>query len=188
MDVFETGTPHSGREVADGLRSLHVETERYLERIPPQVFVRPQGDKWSPADHVRHLSKSNFPVAQALKLPRVLLRALFGKGKASLSFEEMRVSYRAKLEAGAKAGRFAPVPKPRPGDPEAWRREVLEKYRLSADSLRTGIARWSEAELDAYRLPHPLFGKLTVREMLFFTLYHNAHHVRIVAGRVTPPR
>jgi hypothetical protein len=34
-----------------------------------------------------------------------------------------------------------------------------------------------------YRLPHPLLGKLTVREMLFFTVYHNAHHLDQVASR-----
>ncbi len=45
------------------------------------------------------------------------------------------------------------------------------------------IPGWSEAALDRYRLPHPLLGKLTVREMLFFTLYHNAHHLDQVAGR-----
>ena len=42
----------------------------------------------------------------------------------------------------------------------------------------------SQADLDRYRLPHPLLGKLTVREMLFFTVYHNYHHVRSVADRL----
>jgi hypothetical protein len=32
-------------------------------------------------------------------------------------------------------------------------------------------------------MPHPLLGKLTVREMLLFTLYHNLHHVQNVARR-----
>jgi hypothetical protein len=25
-------------------------------------------------------------------------------------------------------------------------------------------------------LPHPLLGKLTIREMLYFTVYHGEHH------------
>jgi hypothetical protein len=41
---------------------------------------------------------------------------------------------------------------------------------------------WSEDDLDNHRLPHPLLGKLTVREMLFFTLYHIQHHMIEAAG------
>jgi hypothetical protein len=43
--------------------------------------------------------------------------------------------------------------------------------------------RWSEADLDACRLPHPLLGRLTVREMLLFTQYHEVHHVANVERR-----
>lgn len=34
------------------------------------------------------------------------------------------------------------------------------------------------------RLPHPLFGKLTTREMLFCALYHNQHHVEAAKRRL----
>ena len=40
------------------------------------------------------------------------------------------------------------------------------------------LGNWSEKDLDKYKLPHPLLGKLTVREMLFFTIYHNEHHLK----------
>jgi len=30
--------------------------------------------------------------------------------------------------------------------------------------------------VDQYQLPHPVLGKLTIREMLFFTIYHNLRH------------
>jgi hypothetical protein len=36
---------------------------------------------------------------------------------------------------------------------------------------------WGESELDSYILPHPILGKLTIREMLFFTLYHDTLHL-----------
>ena len=38
--------------------------------------------------------------------------------------------------------------------------------------------KWDEKELDEYYLPHPILGKLTVREILFFTIYHNLRHAR----------
>lgn len=46
------------------------------------------------------------------------------------------------------------------------------------------IENWSEADLDRYRLPHPLLGKLTVRDMLLFTVQHLAHHASKVEERL----
>lgn len=34
-------------------------------------------------------------------------------------------------------------------------------------------------ELDKYILPHPLLGKLTIREMMYFTIYHVEHHKKL---------
>ena len=33
-------------------------------------------------------------------------------------------------------------------------------------------------QLDHYLLPHPLLGKITLREMLFFSAYHIQHHTK----------
>ena len=92
--------------------------------------------------------------------------------------------YRATLrETGATAGRFAPSAQAAPADPAAWQQEVLAKWRGAVSGLALRIPRWSEPALDRYRLPHPLLGQLTVREMLLFTVYHNVHHLEQVAGR-----
>jgi hypothetical protein len=45
------------------------------------------------------------------------------------------------------------------------------------------MTRWPERALDRHLLPHPLMGLLTIREMLAFTVYHTAHHLRRVADR-----
>ncbi len=184
-DRFETGAPSTGTEIVAELRRLHTEGEAYLRSLPADVFVQPQGEKWSPADHVRHLAKSIRPVALALGLPRFLVWLRFGHASgASRSFMLMRETYLARLAAGATAGRFAPSPQPLPQDPEAHRGKVLASWRAADADLRSRIGAWDEAALDRYRLPHPALGKLTVREMLFFSLYHNAHHLNLLARRV----
>jgi len=43
-------------------------------------------------------------------------------------------------------------------------------------ALARRIDRFSETQLDQLILPHPLLGKLTLREMLYFTIYHVQHH------------
>lgn len=183
-DMFATGTPSSGAEIIAELRRLHEECEAYLRSLPADAFVRPQGEKWSPAEHVRHLSKSVRPLALALGLPRFILWLRFGRASAaSRSFYVMRETYRARLAAGATAGRFAPSRQPPPADAAAYRERVIGSWRAVNDDLRSRVAGWDESALDRYRLPHPALGKLTAREMLFFTLYHNAHHLNLVASR-----
>lgn len=183
--MFETGEPHSQPDVSIALRRLQEESERYLAGLSTAVFLAPQGEKWSPAEHVRHLSKATFPLVRALGIPRLLLFVLFGpQRRDSRTFPELREVYLAGLASGGTAGRFAPSPRPAPADPEAWRAQVMATWRGAHEALLPQIARWKEPALDRYRLPHPLLGRLSVREMLFFTLYHNAHHLRLVASRV----
>lgn len=184
-DRFETGTPWTGAQIVEELRRLHGEGEVWLRSLPADVFVRPQGAKWSPADHVRHLSKSVRPLAQALGLPRFVLWLRFGRASsASRSFTVVREAYLARLSAGATAGRFAPSAQPLPEDAGAYREQVIASWRTTNAELWSRIVAWDEMALDRYYLPHPALGRLTAREMLFFTLYHNAHHLNLAAGRV----
>jgi hypothetical protein len=68
---------------------------------------------------------------------------------------------------------------------EALRIPFAAEY--AARRRRTGrpFRRWPEAKLDAIQLPHPLLGNLTVREMLFFTLFHQSHHMDVIRRRLT---
>jgi len=60
---------------------------------------------------------------------------------------------------------------------------VLQRWQKVAAGLDAVLERWDDKRLDRYQLPHPVLGKLTVREMLFFTLYHNKHHASRVFER-----
>jgi hypothetical protein len=117
---------------------------------------------------------------------------LFGRPRAaSRSFVDLRETYLERLAAGGTAGRFAPTARPVPSDPaeaEAWRERILEGWRVASSGLPSVVRRWDDAALDRHRLPHPLLGRLTAREMLFFTLYHNAHHLNLVAERASGRR
>ncbi|QLH34686.1 MAG: DinB family protein [Cyclobacteriaceae bacterium] len=51
--------------------------------------------------------------------------------------------------------------------------------------LAAKLNRFSEAELDLYILPHPLLGKLTLREMIYFTCYHVQHHQELTTKNLS---
>lgn len=176
--------PWTGAEIADQLVGLHHASGKFWDSFRIDEFVRPLGDAWSPADNVRHLLKSVRPVVSALHLPGPVLALLFGPARApSRGYEQMRETYHARLGAGGRAGRFAPSPLVAPPDLEAWRVELMRRRVRTEMALAAAVRRLGERTLERRRLPHPLLGKLTVREMLFFTLYHQLHHVENVRRR-----
>jgi hypothetical protein len=176
--------PFTGEELArDFLAVSDWGTALWLSLAPEDFFSAVEGT-WSPADHLRHLIKSNRPVARALELPRPVLLLRFGfTRRASRSYSAMCATYREALGAGLQAGRFTPSPLPSARHTGAERARALEQWSDTLTTLRLATRKWSEGALSRLRLPHPGLGLLTVREMLFFTLYHNTHHVLGVATR-----
>ncbi|HRH60621.1 MAG TPA: DinB family protein, partial [Chitinophagaceae bacterium] len=57
---------------------------------------------------------------------------------------------------------------------------ICNQITAVVDSLCKRVNNKPEDELDVYILPHPLLGKLTLREMLYFTIYHAEHHLKNV--------
>lgn len=186
---FDTGSPYSARELSAAINKLVAEGNAQLRALPLAQFFEPQGDRWSPAEHIRHLRKSTAPVATALRVPRWILLLRFGRvNTTSRDFVVLRETYRKRLAAGGQAGGFAPSAEPPPADPASRRTQILDAWAKSVRDLDSAIPRWSESALDRAYLPHPLLGKLTVREMLEFTVYHTSHHLRLIDGRLNQVR
>jgi DinB family protein len=176
--------PQTKQDVLQALANLGIELVFWLA-IEPARFARPIGQAWSPADTIRHLFKSTVPVTRALKLPRPLLRILFRRGLgASMAYYDLVERYRSVLASGGNAGRFSPSPVRAPANISLWQQNLVSECRAAIVELARALERWTETDLDHCRLPHPLLGKITIREMLFFTLYHYEHHRAIVAERI----
>lgn len=182
--MFETGEPHTGVELTAALGRVQEEADAYLRALPPTVFFAAQGAAWSPAEHARHLGKSLSPLTRVLRWPRPVIGLLFGRHRGpGRAFADLRRDYQATLAAGAQAGRFAPSVQPPPTDLAAGRDAILGRLAVTVRAVQIALQRWPEPALDQYRLPHPLLGRLTVREMLAFSVYHHAHHLRRIAER-----
>ena len=180
--------PSTRDEIAAELERVHAATRSFWDAFHSDEFFAPIDDAWSPADNVRHLVRSVRPLAKAMRLPRLVPRLLFGKATApSRDFATLVADYQALLAAGGKAGRFAPPALEPTVERATYRRELMHRYDQAIESLSGTLGGWSEPTLDSARLPHPLLGKLTAREMLFFTVYHLAHHARNVARRRALP-
>lgn len=146
--------------------------------IPAEGFFTRHQDVWSASDNVDHLVRAHKPIAKALKLPKITLRAMFGKPeKASKTYEELCKIYRDEVARGAQAsGRYLPKQENPDSKAETRKKELLDQFSNTSAELVSAAEKWQDKELDEYLLPHPILGKLTVREMLFFTIYHNLRH------------
>ena len=150
----------------------------WFKAISAIHFFTRQGEVWSASDNLDHLIKAHKPIVMALKLPKITLRAMFGKpDKASISYEELCQKYRDEIVKGAQAsGRYLPSQQTPASDAEAKKQDLLNQFSKTSKELASTAKKWDEKELDEYWLPHPILGKLTIREMLFFTIYHNLRH------------
>ena len=102
---------------------------------------------------------------------------MFGKPeKPSATYEELCQIYRNAIAKGGQAsGRYLPDQRS-PANPETEKSNLLNQFSNASAELISVVEKWNEKELDEHLLPHPLIGKLTIREMLFFTIYHNLRH------------
>jgi hypothetical protein len=178
-------TPSSKAEILAALSQINSTDFQFWLGFSPADFIEPLEGGWSASDTVRHLEKSTKPVVKALHLPGLVLRATFGMApNPSISYSELVARYREALKNGGTAGRFTPSEQETPENLETWQTEVIANCRAALTDLSSVLDGWTEKKLDQYQLPHPLIGKLTVREMMLFTIYHYRHHQGIIARKV----
>jgi hypothetical protein len=184
VNPLSIAEPFTRGEIQRELQAVREWSGTFWSSFSIDEFFAPAGDAWSPADNVRHLIKSNRPVARALITPRLLLLLRFGPAlRASRSYSVLKTTYLEALGSGLRAGRFAPSPLAPQRQTAGERSTAIGRLDSTLADLVEAMGRWPEWWLDHLRLPHPGLGLLTVREMLLFTLYHNTHHVLNVARR-----
>lgn len=180
--------PRTRDETLNELARLAAAVSIAAERFDTATFFAPQTEdgvvRWSPAEQVRHLTKSTYPLVRAYALPRFLLLLRFGLSlQARGTYEALAERYGRLLETRPDAGRFKPGADERRGDER--RAEIMAHWRDAVSRLSQVAGTWSEGALDRFRLPHPLLGRISTREMLYFALFHTSHHGRQMARRAT---
>ncbi|NOT74733.1 MAG: DinB family protein [Cyclobacteriaceae bacterium] len=158
-------------ELQERLISNHSSFTGFVRNLSDVIANHSMPGKWTPLQQLSHIEKSVSPVKLAFSLPKFLLSLIFGKSnRSSRTYDELISRYKEKLQAGGKSTtRFLP-------DPSCDRVNLNDAVDKHVKALCSKIDRFSEAELDRFILPHPLLGKLTLREMIYFTIYHVEHH------------
>lgn len=144
----------------------------YCNSLPDKTYFK-KGEKWNAAAVVDHLHRSISPVNMAMGLPSFVLDILFGRSnRPSRDYDTVVSKYKSALEKGGKAsGPYVPK-----GN-LSKRKKNIQKLEKRCQQLAKRIDRRQESDWDNRILPHPLLGKMTLREMMHFTTYHVAHHL-----------
>jgi hypothetical protein len=156
----------------------------YCNTIDENTFFDKPTTKWSVAENVQHLIVSTNTSTLAYSLPKFLVRWVGGKpNRQSKTYEELVTKYKNKLaEGGAASGRFIPKPITINFGKEKlmynWSK-VTTRHIAAIQKNRT------EDDLDNYLVKHPLLGRITLRELCYFTIYHTQHHLNIISSRTT---
>jgi hypothetical protein len=154
----------------------------YCIHLPNDLFFKEPGEKWSIAQNLAHLIISLKTTVAAYALPKFLVRLIGGRpNRTSRSYEELVEKYRAKLAAGGKAsGRYVP----KKIHPSHTRDQMIHKWiKITEEYIEAIKKNWSTEQFDRYIVKHPLLGRITLRELCYFTIYHTRHHLEIIKSR-----
>lgn len=187
MSATHLHSPYTHPELIHALAAAERDVGEFFGALGADEFTLRPAAAWTPAEHLEHVSIVVSAVARGFAMAPWLLRLRFGRPRrASRSYEALRDDYLALLAQGAGAtGRFVPG---RAGsmddDPIVSRTRLLSRWYQANEKLRTALEAWTERKLDRVQLPHPLLGRITAREMVLFTIYHNHHHIAAARRRI----
>jgi hypothetical protein len=160
---------------------------QFFGSLSASEFMLRVDEAWTPAEQLAHLNSAVSAVARGFGISRLVLRIRFGASRReSRTFDALRDDYLTRLAGGGRAsGGFVP-PREDLGDEQSLvrQRELLGRWQRVNGRLQAALRGWREPQLDRIQLPHPILGKITAREMLFFTIYHDGHHVKATKRRL----
>lgn len=168
-------------EIITASQNIFNEFTAYCIQVENEKFFDQSPDKWSIAQNVDHLIRSMKQTKLAYLLPKFFIRLYVGKpNRPSKSYEDLVAKYKKKLADGGKAsGVFVPPP-----TTNISKEDLIDKWNKHITAYIKAVERkWNDEALDKYIAPHPLLGKITLRELCYFTIYHTEHHLNIIKQR-----
>lgn len=172
---------HKREEIIEGLQLNYQKVQTFIQPLDESVLkYKPAAEVWSIAENFQHLILSSNPVATSLAIPTMALW-VFGlpKPRQSRQYGQLVSDYQNSLNKGFQSPpEYVPyVGKDKDGLLNAWQRMETKLVRRLSNF-------WREEQLDKYLVPHPSLGKITIRELMFFTVYHADHHLKNMEERL----
>ena len=165
--------------IADLLEVKHSELISWLEQQPNDSWTEGPEGKWTTGQQTLHLLQSIKPLNDALSMPKFLLRFKFGKANRPVrDYDAIVQRYQERLE-DAKGKTFKGSQNMKV--PTLSEKEyILNRLQTEQKKLQYKTKKISDKNLDTLILPHPLMGKMPIREIIMWTAHHVEHHSEIL--------
>ncbi|WP_341221234.1 DinB family protein [Polaribacter atrinae] len=165
--------------IADLLEEKHRELFEWLKKEPIDNWEKGPEGKWTVGQQILHLVNSLQMLNNALSYPRFFLKYKFGLcNREPRDYKTIVNKYQQKLvDHKDKAKKYnQKLKKPLQKD----RERLLTKLQIQSKKLQYKIKKISDINLDSLVIPHPLMGKMTIREIIMWTAHHTEHHTTIL--------
>lgn len=164
-------------EILQKLSEAFSLVEETIRDTKNETFFLRKDNKWSVAEDTKHLILSVNPLNTAFSLPNFTL-LFFGKlNRPARNYDEIFEKYYQKLAEGAVA---TPQFIPEGISINSNQADLIQEFKKANDKFLKKVDNFEEDDLDKYLIPHPVLGKLTIREMLYFTICHTLHHYKAI--------
>ncbi len=155
----------------EALAEAFSEVEALFAKVNDTKINFKPSEKWSFGEEMLHLIMSTNGTALLLASPD---ERLSPSDHASRSYDAIVDEYKTKLSLNPnivqafadKAGKSYKGA------------ELKGSFAKAAQNTLLALNYWDEAKADQWMVwKHPLLGKMTAREMVYFTVYHTRHHL-----------
>lgn len=165
------------QSIADILEEKNQNLLTWLEKQDPEKWQKGPEGKWTTGQQALHLLQSIKPLNDALSMPKFLLRYKFGKANREVrDYETVVQRYQDRLKETQgrtfKGSQNMKVPNLKEKE------YILTRLQVENKKLQYKTKKMSDKNLDTLILPHPLMGKMPVREIIMWTAYHIEHHTK----------
>lgn len=167
------------KEIIDLLEKKHQDVFLWIENQPEENWNKQPEGKWSLGQHILHLVESLELLNKGLSYPKFILKYKFGKSnRPTRSYDEVAKRYQEKLSANQERAKEFNSNLKNPSLKE--KQDIIERLKNQNQKLQQKTNKWNNSSLDVLLLPHPLMGKMTIREIMMWTAYHTEHHATIL--------
>ncbi|MNU20381.1 DinB superfamily protein [compost metagenome] len=150
----------------------HQQAVQYIDGLEDSKFSYRYQDKWTAGEHLAHILLTIIPFPKVLS-SKDFIRKQFG------SVDRQTWDYETVLHHYAQTSLKAPDAfLPKEEVPYTHKAAIIADIQQHLHDINHLLDSYSEEELDTLVLPHPLLGKLTIREMFYLMAYHPLHHQR----------
>jgi hypothetical protein len=164
-------------EIAQLLDESYCQFIDFVQESDTDFWLYAPDSKWTTGQHTLHLLQSIKPLNLALSLPRFLLVWKYGKANRKVRpLEQVIQRYNERLSEHTgkvfKASENMDIPAISDRD------YLLGRLQVEHRKLEYKTRHISDKNLDTLVLPHPLMGKMPIREIIMWSAHHVDHHLQ----------